>query len=505
MTQSEAFKRSEYESDLAEIEENEGDGFLTVDEETYRRMMNTESKNISTPNTGPLHNIGDLWNDFSQNTGFHGVNKLSGITNRHKIRLLLWTCIILSCGIYLTVTVVAEIKHYYRYPTTMTQYTEPQNEIEFPSVTVCDLNSLNKSAIKNDSRIDNYYFNISPFGIYSNVTTNWSDPIFEQEGFYLNRTLEDVMTDQKHILDPGGILLSASFHLSSLDIKKYFKVKLTPGGACFTSNPDMKIKTNYVGSLLHLTLTIDLDSANNYYGRSYGEGLQFLVHDSNEDPIFKGISGFYVEPGREVFASVTKKQFEYLPKPYKAMGNMYCREHTNDDGYEYYRSSCFKDCLSTFLLDRYTYYCSKFKVATCVMKATGDYYTQRNLLDKCDCPLPCSYTHYDVSLTSSLFPSDFYSKKIFDVVGVENLDYYRKNYISLHIYFEELSTTISKQVPKYSSAGDIFANLGGQMGLFLGASIVTLTELCEFLVFALWTFVYNLRNRENRVEKITMK
>ncbi|CAC5373003.1 unnamed protein product [Mytilus coruscus] len=458
--------------------------------------MSTENKNISTSSTGPLHNIGDLWNDFSQNTGFHGVNKLSGITSRHKIRLLLWTCVILSCGIYLIVTVVEEIKHYYRYPTTMTQYTKPQNEIEFPSVTVCNLNSLNKSAIKNDSRIDNYYFSISPFSVYSNVTTNWSDPIFEQEGFYLNRTLEDIMTDQKHILDPGGFLVFASFHLSYLDVKKYFKVKLNPSGACFTSNPDMKIKTNHIGSVFHLTLMLDLDITNDYYGRSYGEGLQFIIHDSNEDPIFEGKSGFYVEPGREVFASVHKTRFEYLPKPYEAMGNMYCRDHTNDDGSEYYRSSCYKDCLSTFLLNR----------CNCLPYTHNrDYYYQTKIGDNCDCPLTCTYTHYDVSLTSSLFPSDFYSKKIFDVNGDKYLDYYRQNYIALHIYFDQLSTTISKQVPKYSSAGDIFANLGGQMGLFLGASIVTLTELCEFLIFALWTFMNNLRYRGTRVQKIAIK
>ncbi|CAG2255102.1 unnamed protein product [Mytilus edulis] len=473
--------------------------------------MSTKSKDISTPNTGSLHKFGDLWNEFSQNTGFHGVNKLSGITSRHKIRWLLWTCIILSCGVYLTVTVVAELKHYYTYPSTMTQYTQPQNEIEFPTVTICDLNSLNKSAIKNDSRIDSYYFNISPLGIYSNVKTNWSDPFFEQEGFYRNQTFDDVMTDHKHILDPGGILSKASFHFNYLDVRKYFKVKLTRSGPCLTSNPDMKIKTNNVGSVFHLTLMLDLDSANNYYGITYGEGLQFLVHDPNEDPIFQGVSGFYVEPGRDVYASVTKKQFEYLPKPYEAMENVFCREHKNDDGSEYYRSSCYRDCLSSYLLDRCnclpythnnTYYCSKFDLATCIMKATGDYYNISKLVDKCDCPLSCSYTHYDVSLTSSLFPSDFYSEKLFDFVGVKDLNYYRKNYISLHIYFDQLSTTISKQVPKYSSAGDIFANLGGQMGLFLGASIVTLTELLEFLVFAVWTLVCNLRSpRENRVGK----
>ncbi|XP_052089260.1 acid-sensing ion channel 5-like [Mytilus californianus] len=152
-----------------------------------------------------------------------------------------------------------------------------------------------------------------------------------------------------------------------------------------------------------------------------------------------------------------------------------------------------------------THYCSKFQVANCIVKAIGDYYNHTKLVVNCDCPLPCKYTHYDVSLTSSLFPSDFYSKKIFDVIGAEDLDYYRQNYIALHIYFDQLSTTISKQVPKYSSAGDIFANLGGQMGLFLGASIVTLTELCEFLIFAFWTFMNNLKKRGTRVQKIAIK
>ncbi|CAC5373002.1 unnamed protein product [Mytilus coruscus] len=444
------------------------------------------SKDIFPSYTGPLQNIGDLWKDFSQNTGFHGVNKLSGKTNRPKIRVLLWTCVILSCGIYLVVTVVQEIKHYYSYPTTMTQFNKPQNEIEFPTVTVCNLNSINKSAIKNDSRIDNYYFSVSPLSLhFPNMPTNWSDPIFEQEGFYLNRTLEDVMTDHKKVLDPGGLLVSAMFDFTSLDVKEYFQVKLYPNKACFTSNPQMKIKTRHEGSAFHMSLMLDLDTANNYYGTSFGEGLQFIVHDSNEDPIHQGINGFYVEPGRDVFASVHKKKYEYLPKPYEAMENMYCKDHMNDDGTKYYRSSCFKDCLSTFLLDR----------CNCLPYThNNDYYNHTKLA--CDCPLPCTFTHYEVSVTSSLFPSDFYNKKIFDVNGDKHLDFYRQNYVSLHIYFDQLSTTISKQVPKYASAGDIFANLGGQMGLFLGASIVTLTELCEFLIFAFWAFMNTVIKRE---------
>jgi hypothetical protein len=38
----------------------------------------------------------------------------------------------------------------------------------------------------------------------------------------------------------------------------------------------------------------------------------------------------------------------------------------------------------------------------------------------------------------------------------ENVLYFRKNFISLHIYFDQLETTVVKQVPKYSSTAEIF-------------------------------------------------
>ena len=34
-----------------------------------------------------LNNIRELWQDFSQHTGFHGVNKLSVTPQRNKARL----------------------------------------------------------------------------------------------------------------------------------------------------------------------------------------------------------------------------------------------------------------------------------------------------------------------------------------------------------------------------------------------------------------------------------
>ena len=42
------------------------------------------------------------------------------------------------------------------------------------------------------------------------------------------------------------------------------------------------------------------------------------------------------------------------------------------------------------------------------------------------------------------------------------------------------------------------ANLGGQMGLFLGASIVTLTELGEFVLCMVWLFFKKIKKADKK-------
>ncbi|XP_063443161.1 acid-sensing ion channel 4-like [Mytilus trossulus] len=113
----------------------------------------------------------------------------------------------------------------------------------------------------------------------------------------------------------------------------------------------------------------------------------------------------------------------------------------------------------------------------------------------CHCPPACSSTRYEVTLSSSIFPSDFYNDFLLKAINEFKQDFYRKNLIVIHIYFDELKTTIVKQLPVYGSSVEIFGNLGGQMGLFLGASILTITELGEFLGFVLWFIWKKCKNR----------
>ncbi|XP_076075969.1 bile acid-sensitive ion channel-like [Mytilus galloprovincialis] len=430
-------------------------------------------------------NVLSLWKDFSQSTGFHGINKLSHSTN--KLRLVIWSIILLACTTFLAIFVTTQIIDYYNYPVNTNMYTETHSEMQFPAVTICNLNSLKRNSILNDTRMENHYLKLSLLEFYA-TPSNWSDPFFKEQNFFENRTLTTVLKDHKIRSQVW------EFHGRDLDAKEYVSFFILRSGPCLTFDPNGQITTDITGSKFNLNAWINIDAENDYFGESFGTGIKFKIHDPNEYPDFDGISEYYVEPGREISAAITKNKFEYLSKPYKAMANNYCRDKRNSDGTDYYSTHCFKDCFARHMLTscgcvdfttNNTLYCSKFDVENC----TKDIDATARLLKSCDCPMSCKFTRYDARISSTLFPSEFYAE-IFKRYFSPDLDinYYRKNYINLRIYFDQLKTVVSKQTPKYS-AGEMFANLGGMMGLFLGASIVTMTELGEFVFSNLWLFI----------------
>ena len=59
------------------------------------------------------------------------------------------------------------------------------------------------------------------------------------------------------------------------------------------------------------------------------------------------------------------------------------------------------------------------------------------------------------------------------------------NEIRIWIFFADLKETVISEYPKFQPQ-DLVGNLGGQIGLFLGASFLTLTEFLELLVRVLF-------------------
>ncbi|XP_059143116.1 FMRFamide-activated amiloride-sensitive sodium channel-like isoform X2 [Physella acuta] len=161
----------------------------------------------------------------------------------------------------------------------------------------------------------------------------------------------------------------------------------------------------------------------------------------------------------------------------------------------------------------------------------------------CQCYQPCSETSYLKSVSLSYWPQEFYQlsmlqeflnqteKEHFMAVAFElwselaqntqsnsssdksyadrinkgytdkekdkakrASDTIRQTMLRLNIYLEDLSVVEYRQLPAYGLA-DLFADIGGTLGLWMGISVLTIMELVE-LVIRLIGFVFNVEKRE---------
>ena len=74
----------------------------------------------------------------------------------------------------------------------------------------------------------------------------------------------------------------------------------------------------------------------------------------------------------------------------------------------------------------------------------------------------------------------------------------RKNLVYLDIFFDKLSVTYIEQVPAMTWSA-LLADMGGQMGLFLGMSAITAAEVVEYLVKKIYNLCGGGRSSNNKI------
>ncbi|XP_046569515.1 acid-sensing ion channel 3-like [Haliotis rubra] len=101
----------------------------------------------------------------------------------------------------------------------------------------------------------------------------------------------------------------------------------------------------------------------------------------------------------------------------------------------------------------------------------------------CVCPLPCRETHYAAAATCTKFRATSFFESIVHDLGAD--------VVTLHFFFPDPVVTTIEQVPIYTVEG-LLGSIGGQVGLFMGFSLITVAEMFE-LIFLLCTRGRHLR------------
>ncbi|KAJ7385391.1 ligand-gated sodium channel [Desmophyllum pertusum] len=134
-------------------------------------------------------------------------------------------------------------------------------------------------------------------------------------------------------------------------------------------------------------------------------------------------------------------------------------------------------------------------------------YRDNKLNCSSSCPPPCSQEEFKVSTSYAIWPSETYEdyyqaelekrgKFVWADVGS-----YRKNVLKVQVFFEELNVeVINGRKIIWNFASDI----GGQLGLWIGFSVLTIAEFLEFFML-LFVLVMKKFSSRRKFKSMSMK
>ncbi|XP_064408395.1 acid-sensing ion channel 1 isoform X2 [Latimeria chalumnae] len=242
------------------------------------------------------------------------------------------------------------------------------------------------------------------------------------------------------------------------------------------------------GNGLELMLDIQQDEYLPVWGEtdetSFEAGIKVQIHSQDEPPFIDQL-GFGVAPGFQTFVSCQEqRQLIYLPPPW---GD--CKSTPIDSDFfdKYSITACRIDCETRYLVENCNCrmvhmpgdapYCTPEQYKECADPAL-DFLVEKDN-DFCVCETPCNTTRYGKELSMVKIPSKASAKYLAKKFN-KSEQYIAENILVLDIFFEALNYETIEQKKAYEVAG-LLGDIGGQMGLFIGASILTVLELFDYM------------------------
>ncbi|KAJ8259336.1 hypothetical protein COCON_G00183480 [Conger conger] len=435
---------------------------------------------------------------FASRSTLHGLSHMFTY-ERICIKRCLWILFFLGSASFLVCVCVDRVQYYFEYPhvTKLDEVSAPL--MIFPAITFCNLNSFRFSRVtRNDlyhsgellALLNRRYEIRDPHLVEESVLEtlkvkadfhNFKPRPFNMFEFY-DRTGHDIK----------DMLLAC--HYRGLECgAENFDVIFTRYGKCYTFNsgkdgrPLLVTMKGGMGNGLEIMLDIQQDEYLPVWGEtdetSFEAGIKVQIHNQDEPPFIDQL-GFGVAPGFQTFVSCQEQRLTYLPPPW---GD--CKDTPMDSDFfsTYSITACRIDCETRYLVENCNCrmvhmpgdapYCTPEQYKECADPAL-DFLVEKDN-DYCVCETPCNMTRYGKELSFVRIPSKASAKYLAKKFN-KSEQYISDNILVLDIFFEALNYETIEQKKAYEIAG-LLGDIGGQMGLFIGASILTILELFDYL------------------------
>ncbi|XP_058878974.1 acid-sensing ion channel 1C isoform X2 [Acipenser ruthenus] len=446
---------------------------------------------------------------FAGGCTLHGVNHIflpGGIT----IRRLLWACAFLSSLSIFLYQVADRIIFYleFHHVTTLDEMDSPS--MYFPAITLCNFNSYRKSQI---NRNDLFWMG-ALLGVAQADFPDFLQAIgqSDSDNFFPSKSFNMLEFVQKASHNIEEMLLDCKYRGKDCGAENFTTI-YTRYGKCYTfnsgldGNPILTTLKGGTGNGLEIMLDIQQDEYLPVWGEtdetSYEAGVKVQIHSQDEPPFIDQL-GFGVAPGFQTFVSCQQQRLMYLPPPW---GDCKSTPIESEFFSTYSITACRIDCETRYLIANCNcrmvhmpgnaIVCTPEQYKECADPAL-DFLVEKDN-DYCVCETPCNMTRYGKELSMVKIPSKASAKYLAKKFN-KTEQYIGENILVLDIFFEALNYETIEQKKAYEVAG-LLGDIGGQMGLFIGASILTILEIFDYLYEVFKDKVFGYVKRKKRPKR----
>lgn len=366
------------------------------------------------------------------------------------------------------------------------------------------------------------------------------DAVVQGEFMYLVNSIdEDVRKQLTYNL--GDLLIDCSFNGRNCIPDDFVRLQNPKYGLCFVFNVGRNSSMHQVpvrqvnssGADVSLELTLYVDQQNYVTEAAPVAGYKVVIHNPSRPPIPEK-DGYVVGPGHFTALSVVLNEIERAPRPYGE-----CKNFTDADNRAMNMfltqlpmtkptlSSCMKTCEQLEIIKRCRCYSllhgfdnapafdsvrnPRSFLPACTMGPNTSQFqclsmvTQQVAAGHIPCKTnfckdkECQHSVYQASTSSAAWPAEnifdrframiqnhpnpnirmlLKKSKIKNKTYVQEKLFYASNFLKVKVFFEDLTIVNLKTQSSYG-IHELLSELGGQGGLWLGVSVITLFELLE--------------------------
>ena len=450
-------------------------------------------------------------NNFASNATTHGFSHVSA--GKRWYSKLFWGIIFLSFFSLLWYNLYFIIKSYRSYSVYTTIEKKSVSPMKFPAVTICSTGIFQESKVPGPSS-EMARGSGDSLSQYANVDMRMANLFFSLKDYDDFTNLRNV-TQQGETLFINKYIASCSFGLhEKCQYPADFKVvPVSPyEGNCFTFNHDGRFKQQSEGSYYGLSLMLYVNQSNMTPFTSFdeGAGVSIALHDQNEFP-FPLDRGILLKPGANTRLSLKKIVTKRLQSPYPSKCSTGKDINLLFPG-KYTISNCKRSCMAEYIREicnaidlfqaKYLSLEAKRLNVTqvyCILESIRT--VSKELWSRCLCPVACTETRFIPTLSFTTWPSladlPFYKRIFVAALGLPagiSDEYVHQNFLKVNIYYEDLGYEVIQEKEEWTYQ-KLISDVGGQMGIWIGASLFSIVEIFVFVLNIIRKVIFNCNEK----------